>query len=179
MNRLAATPLAALAIAVVAAACAQATGQVEGGDLLVVDPCATSAPTWTYLYTCLFGPTGKASCASLGSCHGGPQQSGALMSGYVCGTTKESCRDGMLYGEEAGLFAPIVCMQSLGCTSLPVSDPTKTTLWSSLHTASSKLQDNMPCGDPPVCHPDTATYTFTSDDLTQIETWIQQGAQDN
>ena len=177
-------PFAALAIATTAA-CTDATGTVQGGELLITDPCSTDAPsTWTSLYTCYFGPSGVASCTAQTSCHGASSQLGSQVSGFVCGGSKASCWQGMTQQVDGGLFPPIVCLSALGCSG-GVSDPTKTTLWGDLHqsSASNGQLDNMPCGDPagtPIpCHADTATYTFTSDDLARISSWITQGGQDN
>jgi hypothetical protein len=77
-----------------------ASGSVSGGELLIVDPCSSPSlgHTWTDLYTCYFGPSGKASCTAQGICHGAAGQTGALTSGYICGTTKDSCWSGMTQG---------------------------------------------------------------------------------
>ena len=178
MLRLASRSLAALAVTA-GIACTNATGTVEGGELLLADPCAGSgAATWTYLYTCYFGPAGKASCTSLSSCHGSAAEAGSLDSGFVCGGNKESCWMSMTQPTEADIFEPVVCL-SPTC-SQGVTNPTQTTLWTALHQAGPPIGlDNMPCGDSPACPSSAATYTFTTDDLALISSWIQQGAQDN
>jgi len=169
--------------------CAEATGTVTGGELLIeagsgcAATCAT--PTWTCLYDNCFGPTGQASCStSLGVCHLEASQSGAMISGFVCGQTKESCWEGMTMGipaDAGGFFPPIV---------LAGVAPASTVFYKALHQASATGDNplcsgnpafdcNMPCGDPITCHANSAPYTFTADDLVQISAWIQQGAQDN
>jgi hypothetical protein len=187
MLRPAFSQLAALALVAVAAAaaCTNATGQVEGGELLVADPCGPDAPpTWTTLYTCYFGPSGTASCGSLAACHQNAAGLGAMTGGFVCGSSKESCFQGMTQGiapAAGGVFCPIVCLGTCpqNGEACP-SDPTKQLLLGDIHKAGGGGLDNMPCGgNLIVCPSGSATYTFTSDDITRITTWIQQGAQDN
>ena len=84
------------------AACAlgcDATGNVQGGQALLPDPCAAThgGHTWTDLYACYFGPTGKANCSAQSGCHVSPDGTVASISGFVCGTTKESCWFGMTH----------------------------------------------------------------------------------
>lgn len=113
------TPLGSLLASALACATAagagacDATGQTRGGELLEPDPCASPSlePTWTNLYKCYFGPTGRASCTAQGSCHGASTQTGARGSvppppvigdpnwgaavGYICGTSSAQCWAGM------------------------------------------------------------------------------------
>jgi hypothetical protein len=167
-------PLASLALM----ACSDATGGVPGGEPLAVDPCAASLASgsghrWQDLYTCYFGPSGKASCASQGVCHGAPDQAGAQLSGFVCGPSRDACWQGI---------TPIASL-------LPHStDGTQTVLYGSL-----RKQDGtglMPCtpisrslpdgGTTTTCGTSSAgNYVFTPDDLARIVAWIQEGAQDN
>jgi hypothetical protein len=177
MVRLAYCLLAALAVV----ACTNATGHVEGGDLLIADPCAPgAAATWTNLYTCYWGPTGAASCTAQTSCHGGSQELGSTTTGFVC-ADKDSCWSSMTQMGTGGL-PPILCLSTAGCTS-GVTSYEDTQLWGGLHQAGSPpTLDNMPCGNPlavPSCTPAEAKYTFSTYDLDQISTWIQGGAQDN
>ena len=173
------------------AGCDSATGHVVGGPEETSEAsegCAAScaSPTWSCLYENCFGPSGQASCTAQSSCHGAASQSGAQISGFVCGTSKDECWSGLVNGipaDAGGVFPPIVPIDS-------GLDPTKMQFYLSLHQPSSSADNpvcaknilydcNMPCGDPPNCHSNLGTYTFTSGDLSVISTWIQQGAQDN
>jgi hypothetical protein len=155
--------------------CTDATGSVQGGEALTSSGnddggCGAS---WSCLYTELFGPSGKAACSAQSSCHGDPSQSGAQTSGFVCGSTKDACWQGMTVGippAEGGIFPPILPPDA--------GDVTQTQLWLGLHKSQGGGLNNMPCGSPPpaVCQPSTATYTFTSDELARISTWAQKGA---
>jgi hypothetical protein len=174
MRRLTLACLAPTAL-VLASGCTDATGSLKGGDLqLVVQPCGT---TWTALYDGYFGPAGQASCApgNQSSCHGDPNQLGAQTSGFVCGATKDTCWQGMTQGippDAGGFFPPILPPDG--------GDPGASQLLTGLHkTVSTTGLNNMPCGDPPICHPGNATYTFTPEDVACITTWAQQGALNN
>jgi hypothetical protein len=98
------------ALAALALLGCDATGGPQGGQPLLEDPCAATdgGHTWSDLYTCYFGPSGKASCSALSACHGNfPQGSGgtlngAVTSGYVCGSTKQECWYGMTHAYDAG-----------------------------------------------------------------------------
>lgn len=176
--------LLSTAAALALAACTDATGGVQGGEPLAVDPCQVSLKQsgaghrWQDLYACYFGPTGKASCAAQGVCHGAPDQAGAQFSTFVCGPSKDACWQGMT----SSIVPP------KGAT-----DGTKTALYFSLRRqdgTATPATDNMPCN--PVTMPAAdggsnvtcslsagANYVFTSDDLARIVAWIQEGAQDN
>lgn len=179
------TRLLVLAL-VLLAGCDSATGTVSGGEALVAEPEAGSGTTWTALYGDFFGPGGRTSCTANTSCHGTADESGAQISGFVCGATKDDCWSGMVNGipaDAGGFVAPIV---TPGFT-----DPKATVLYKSLHQAASATDNkicamkataidcNMPCGDPPNCTVGAGAYTFTADDLGRITTWMQQGAQNN
>ena len=180
----------ALALLLVTTGCDDATGFVQGGEALTSE--AGCTPTWTGLYATYFGPSGQASCTAQSSCHGAASQSGAQTSGFVCGATKESCWEGMTRGinpvDAGGVFCPIVCVEAdaggAGCpqnsTFACPTDPTQQSLYTDLHKAKASGLNNMPCGGNLIeCPASGSTYTFTSDDLACISTWIQQGAQDN
>jgi hypothetical protein len=169
--------------------CADATGSVSGGGPLLSTPDAGGAgDTWTDLYADFFGPAGQASCTAQTGCHGLASESGAQISGFVCGNSKDACWSGMTIGipaDAGGIFPPIV--------TAGASDPTKTQLYQALHQPAASTSNtlcaaaggnpgfacNMPCGNSTSCTAQGATYTFTSDDLARISAWIQQGAQDN
>src|SRR5579872_3303391 len=93
-------PLAAVFVLVSALSSGcDATGNVQGGEALIADPCAATqgGHTWTDLYTCYFGPTGKASCSGKSGCHGITNSSAAAISGFVCGASKDDCWFGMTH----------------------------------------------------------------------------------
>jgi len=165
-----------------------------------VDSCADSeaGDTWTYLYTCYFGPGGKASCTAQGFCHGGPEMTGSLTSGYVCGTSREACWRGMTQGistcdagataidaaadagADAGDGGAIeagapTCMEGMPpiVPSGGAGAPTTTPLWPALRGASGPGLHNMPYSA------STGGIVFTQQDLDRISAWIRAGAQDN
>jgi hypothetical protein len=176
MRRLAFASLAPTAL-VLATGCTDATGSVQGGQALTFVSDAGPCNTWSALYAAYFGPTGQASCApsSQSSCHGDASQLGAQTSGFVCGSTKDTCWQGMTQGipPDAGGFFPAILPPDGG-------DATQSQLYVSIHKSSSASGlNNMPCGDQPICHAGTATYTFTDTDLACITAWAQGGAPNN
>jgi hypothetical protein len=90
-------------------ACAEAGGEVKGGDLtalgsnatkegqftapLPVIPNVGSGATWTDLYRDVFGPTGTPSCVSQGSCHGSGGFGSNVSSGPDCYDSREAGAD--------------------------------------------------------------------------------------
>jgi hypothetical protein len=152
-----------------ALSCSDASGVVRGGEALVVgppDPCADggTSSTWTDLYTCYFGPTGKASCSAQGTCHGDSSQSGALTSGFVCGTSKDACWQGMTQDTYCANAEP-------PCPIVPPGGSTtfKTTgLYKNLAKVSGG--GNMP---------QNGSYLFTDADLARIAQWISDGAKND
>ncbi|HEX8790427.1 MAG TPA: hypothetical protein VF765_05705 [Polyangiaceae bacterium] len=93
--------LVSVLLALVAAfACGcNATGAEQGGQALAPDPCDATkgGHTWTDLYTCYFGPQGRANCSAQAGCHVTPNSYAASISGFVCGATKEDCWFGMTH----------------------------------------------------------------------------------
>jgi hypothetical protein len=90
------------ALLALAAACTSgcdATGGEQGGQALAPDPCDATdgGHTWTDLYTCYFGPVGKANCSAQAGCHVSPTSPATAYSGFVCGATKEDCWFGMTH----------------------------------------------------------------------------------
>jgi hypothetical protein len=174
---------AAAAAALALAACTDATGSVQGGEPLAVDPCQVSLQQsgaghrWQDLYACYFGPTGKASCTAQSVCHGAPDQAGAVFSTFVCGSSSDACWQGM----------------TSSIVSAKATDATRTILYLSLRkqgVTTGAATNNMPCNPVTTTTADggvtTAcslaaggTYVFTADDLARIVAWIQEGAQDN
>ncbi|MGH7294809.1 MAG: hypothetical protein ACRELB_07750, partial [Polyangiaceae bacterium] len=171
MNRLLGRSLLALPLLVLAWAlgCDQATGTVRGGQALIQAPtgCAAScvSPTWSCLYDSCFGPSGQASCSTAqGSCHADGSQTGSQISGFVCGGTKDSCWQGLVFGIP-GSFPPVLpCLSQVAdgdggdgaagddagttttvneCDAGAV-DPTTTAFYRALHQPSSS-SDNTLC----------------------------------
>jgi hypothetical protein len=183
-----------VATAMTIAGCTDATGTVQGGQSLTASSTEDGGgTTWTSLYADFFGPSGKASCSAQTSCHGDPTQSGTQVSGFLCGTTKDSCWHGLTssLGTDAGGFG-LPAILPVSSSDAGATDPTKTPFYLALHQATSgdnsqcglqganiAFDCNMPCGDPVTCHEQNSTYLFTTDDLARIATWIQLGAQDN
>jgi hypothetical protein len=170
--------------------CDSATGSVEGGQPLeeAGSGCAASCTTatWTCLYANCFGPAGQASCSTAqGVCHNSPSQTGAQISGFVCGETQQSCWEGITKGiavDAGGFFCPIVCDGTCPQTgSACPTEPSQQLLVQDIHKAQggSGQLNNMPCASPPNCPANTGSYTFTADDVANISAWIQQGAPNN
>jgi hypothetical protein len=92
--------LTALLVLVATCICGcDATGGEQGGQALAPDPCdaTNGGHTWTDLYTCYFGPTGKANCSAQASCHVTTNSTAAGISGFVCGLNKDDCWFGMTH----------------------------------------------------------------------------------
>jgi hypothetical protein len=161
---------ATLAIATVAAgaaaACTSASGEVTGGatrfDLAV--PCfrdpyameeedlvdAGSGARWSDLYRDLFGPTGGASCAGQGNCHGEVGRPGEAASGFLC-DTEEGCRESMLGA--SGLVPESA-----------LTAPASARLFGILrHRDECGISGRMPAG---------SSYVFSKASLERIRTWI-------
>lgn len=92
---------------------------------------------------------------------------GVATSGFVCGTTSDSCWQGMMQGQLG--HAPIVPADA--------TDATQTPLWAALYkgppadgSVSNAASNNMP---------QNGSYTFSASDLARIQAWIQSGAPDN
>lgn len=82
------------------AACAEADGEVKGGELTALGAIAVtegpfdaplpeipnvgSGATWADLYRDVFGPEGTPSCVRQGACHGAGGSKGAQTSGPMC-----------------------------------------------------------------------------------------------
>jgi len=106
---------------------------------------AGSGTAFSDLYRDYFGPTGAASCAGNGQCHGDSSQAGSMASSYVCGSTATGCYQGMISG---GLINP----------SDKTTPPQDTLLWSTIRKCSGG--GTMPL-DPPY------TYTFDGASLEE------------
>jgi hypothetical protein len=119
---------------------------------------ADAGVTWTDLYRDYFGPSGKASCAGDGNCHGATTQAGYASSGFLCPSgDKSGCYTGLTLQGDAGpdLIEP----------DASFSDDNL-----SLVLCQCNGGGTMPFG---------CSYIFTAVDVTRIQDWIAAGAQDN
>jgi hypothetical protein len=134
---------------------AQATpGQGDGG---ATD--GEGGTTWSALYRDFFGPAATSSCAGNATCHDSASAPGATGShGYVCADQK-GCRSSML-SEDAALVQPS-----------DATAPEKSTLIQVLRRQTSDgVVGSMP---------KRSSFTFTSEQIARIETWIRNGAPDD
>jgi|SRR5580658_3838229 hypothetical protein len=119
---------------------------------------------WQDLYSSYFGLAGQASCSQLPmSCHRAGADLGVATSGFVCGTTSDSCWQGMTQGQPG--HAALV--------PAGAADATQTPLWAALYKGAPNggaVSNNMP---------QNLSYTFTMGDLARIQAWIQSGAPNN
>jgi len=159
------------------AGCADATGEVQGGDpLFEADAGSTTADlpdvgmvTWTELYGSYFGPSAPSSCTAVANgCHMSIGDLGVQGSGYLCGATQDSCWMGITSSAIPSSFsAPVPTGGS--------AHPTTTILYKSLHPAGVQTAGQMP-----LSAADGGTgYEFTPLDLARIAAWIEQGAANN
>jgi hypothetical protein len=107
--------------------------------------------TFTSLYNDYFAPTGAASCAGDGLCHGGASEPGALSTAFVC-TDKATC------------------FSTLGAkvSGLVVGEPRKTGLYTVLRQAGGGSMPKRPAG-----------VVFQPSDLKRIEDWLAAGSPDD
>jgi len=124
--------LPSLLALVAAGACAygcDATGGEQGGQALAPDPCDATkgGHTWTDLYTCYFGPAGKANCSAQAGCHVTANGVAATISGFVCGASKQDCWFGMTHPiyvvEQGGQFLTPIQMCDAGAAADDASCP--------------------------------------------------------
>ncbi len=161
------TSIAILAFAL--GACADASGEVKGGEPKF-DPTPPAAPeqkicpskdeadagsgaTWTDLWRDYFGPTGAASCTDA-SCHGSPSGAGV--------------RFGMLCVDQAG------CQESLHAKGVILpSDadaPEESMFYKVLRRCDAQDQTLGTMPQRP------SSYTFSPTSLARIATWLRNGA---
>jgi hypothetical protein len=176
---------ALLAMTATTLGCAQATGEVSGGESLydgsfpVLDtgtpPMVDSAPpptdatdasgpaTWTELYTNYFGNVGVASCAGNGTCHGAMTQLGYMTSNYLCPEN-----------DQQGCYESFTSPGTAGGPNLLAAYPPfeKTYLYEVLRK-SSGANIGTPMPKAPY------TYTFNTTDLARIESWVAAGAKND
>lgn len=162
------------------AACADASGEVRGGDPRFdaappgpapeEDAAADAGPfpedlldagtgaTWTDLYRDLFGPTGGASCAGDGLCHGSADQAGAVASGFVC-DSQAGCRASMLGNSGLVKSADFTAPQQSFLATIVRRRRSDGSLLGSM--------------------PKRPAYVFSRASMERIQTWIQNGAPDD
>ena len=163
------------------AACAEAGGELKGGELtdggvLATNPpaftpdtgasdpgpdCLDMGTTWTALYTGLFGPTDRpGSCTFRSNCHGTPDGAGAqLGSGIQCFDQK-GCRQSF---HDKGLVTPA-----------DFAAPERSVLLAGLLRV--RKPDGTTLGFMPQNPPD---YVFPDACVERIKTWIRDGAKDD
>ncbi len=177
----AAASFIAVALAATFAACAEAGGEISGGNLtdaglLATDPpaftpdtgagtaaseCVGTGTTWTALYDDIFGPTGRpGSCSFRSSCHGTPDGAGAkARPGILCADAK-GCRQSLF---DKGLVTPA-----------DVDAPEKSALL--LGVLRIRKPDGKVLGGMPE---QPADYVFPDACVQRIETWLRDGAKDD
>jgi hypothetical protein len=117
---------------------------------VVAGPLSTNTGhTFTNLYDDYFGPPGKGSCSGDGTCHGGPDQTGAKASAFFC-PDKATCFK-TLTGD-SGLVAA-------------ATEPTQTGLYTIIRKVDGGTMPKRP-----------ATIVFQASDLKRITDWIAAGA---
>jgi hypothetical protein len=132
--------IAASAVAIQATAC-DTTQAPRGGDALfdagpepIPCPDASCGPVvpdanWPALYKSIFGPTGIGQCGSASrtnvagtattSCHQSAGDNGAVASGFICGTTEESCFQGITNPSASFIGQQVVVACGEPCSYLP------------------------------------------------------------
>ena len=125
----------------------------------------TGATTWTSLYADFFGPTGKASCAGDGACHGGPTQEGTKAAFYLC-DSKDGCYKSMR--SKTGVSTT----DSNLVRDADVAAPKKAALFGILRVTK---EDCTVSGFMPKRPP----YRLTREEVARIEAWIPAGANDD
>jgi hypothetical protein len=175
-------PLPAALGALALPGCADVSDTVTGGDplfsvaplpmtdasgfLVSSSPCQPSGGsgghTFTDLYTCYFGPMGAVSCEAQSTCHGAPDQQGAVSSKYVCAPTQGDCYQGMMAG---GLI-----------TAGSNADPTTSLLYIVLCKADPSSPGGFTGLMPKNCPPGS---WLQPGDLARIGSWIKEGAPNN
>ncbi len=132
---------------------------IETPDVMLPPGCqaggASAGSTWTDLYTCYFGPMGVASCTAFSVCHVTNGVGGGI---WLCGTDQATCYSGIK-------------------TQISGNNAMQTFLYGALHKANPGSGDinNMPATQ----DLSGTSYTFTTDDLMRISSWIQGGAPNN
>lgn len=116
-----------------------------------------SGDTWVDLYRDFFGPSGRASCAGDGRCHGALDQPGAKASGYVCASGRDECYAGIVNGKTK--------LVVVGNTTTPAKD--------------TLLHQILRKSDGKGIMPKRPEFVFTDADMARIDAWIRRGAPDD
>ncbi len=125
------------------------TGTSDGGP--TDGACnAPDAATWTQLYTDYFGPTGKGQCGKASGCHLDSTGGGQI---WICGSTKESCYQGMKNN--------VIPCNAAG---------------SRMPEILRKANDPFAPGKMPA---DPASVTYDDQDIAKISGWINAGAKND
>ncbi len=152
-----------VASAIVFGGCS-ASGTTTGGDprFDTAEPIATpagaedagSGTRFTDLYRDFFGPTGQASCAGSGQCHGSATEPGAASSSFIC-------------ADQAGCYATMSSSSLVRASD--ATDPSNSVLISVLRhrDTAGKVVGFMP---------KSPAYEFSSTSIARISTWIAAGA---
>lgn len=128
------------------------TGVDAAPDALTDGGCTngTGAATWTQLYTDYFGPTGKGQCGKQAGCHLDATGGGQF---WICGSTKESCYQGMQKN--------VIPCNAAGSRMPDI-----------LRKASEPFAPGKMPADP-------TTVTYDDNDVAKISSWINAGAKND
>jgi hypothetical protein len=163
-----------IAICALGAACAEAGGDVKGGDIteagvqattpgdfdagakLVPAECVGEGTTWTALYRDIFATGKPGSCTYESNCHGTPEGEGAQAGAGIKCFDQAGCRQSMI---DQNMATP-------GNQAAPDGANLFTTM-RNINPKSGKLRGRMP--------KDPAGYIFSDTCMQRIRTWIANG----
>jgi hypothetical protein len=133
----------------------QATGSIQGGESLAAPTVdckqtGTACSTWTYLYACYFGTSA---------------------SGFVCGSTKNDCWQGMTLGENPNL-------PTLVHTNKAPSQYLYGVLYQD-GTDGGVSSNNMPTSSAVLLSAPPVMPGFTKAEMACIKGWVAAGAQND
>lgn len=163
--------------------CAEAGGEIRGGELtdaglLATNPpaftpdtgapdggaayeCVGSGTTWTAIYNDIFGPTGRpGSCSLRSNCHGSPDGAGAKAGSGIACFDQKGCRQSLF---DKGIITPD-----------DFAAPEKSALFVSLLRV--RRPDGSTVGFMPQVPVD---YAFSDACIQRIQTWLRAGAKDD
>jgi hypothetical protein len=166
------TGLTGIVLATSFAACAEASGDVRGGDVLITPKPAAylgcdvtetrdagTGDKWSDLYRDLFAANGAGGCAAA-TCHGSEDGAGVKASGFRCGSTKEAClKDILDYRLVTREFDPAEPDSSQIMQVLRHCDESRETVG---------FMPKQP-----------ASYYFSKASIARIRSWIAKGAPDD
>jgi hypothetical protein len=157
----------------------QATGSIQGGESLAAPTVdckqtGTACSTWTYLYACYFGPTASGhggGCSAQTACHVNAASPGTSASGFVCGSTKNDCWQGMTLGENPNL-------PTLVHTNKAPSQYLYGVLYQD-GTDGGVSSNNMPTSSAVLLSAPPVMPGFTKAEMACIKGWVAAGAQND